>query len=145
MSEPRGLRRSALAQLALTRMLAFLREPEAIFWVFAFPILLALALGIAFRSQGTPRSAVVIATGAGDGALMRALQRSPDLSVRVLAPDVADQELRRGKALVLVRPGDPPSLIYDPSRPETRLAELTVRDALQRAAGREDRLELKTN
>src|SRR5262245_11690761 len=145
MSESQGFRRSALAQLSLTRMLAFLREPEAIFWVFAFPILLALALGIAFRSQGPPRSTVVIATGAGDGALLRALQLSPDLSVHVLPPEAADQELRRGKAQVLVRPGDPPSLVYDPSRPETRLAELNVRDAIQRAAGREDRIELRSD
>lgn len=145
MSEARGFQHSALAQLSLTRMLAFLREPEAIFWVFAFPILLALALGIAFRSQGIPRSAVVIATGTGDGALLRALQRSPDLAVRVLPPDQADQELSRGKALVLVRPGDPPRLVFDPSRPETRLAQITVKDALERAAGREDRLEIRTD
>jgi ABC-2 type transport system permease protein len=145
MSDSRGVSRSALGQLSLTRMLAFLREPEAIFWVFAFPILLALALGIAFRSQGPSRSTVVIATGAGDSALRQALGRSPDLSVSALPPQDADAALRRGKAQVLVRPGDPPTLIYDPSRPETRLAELTVRDALERAAGREDRLELRSD
>ncbi len=145
MSEARGLQGSALAQLSLTRMLAFLREPEAIFWVFAFPILLALALGIAFRTTGPPRSAVVVVRGVGDQALMRALERSPDLSVRVLAQAEADVALRRGKALVAVRPGDPPTLVYDPNRPETRLAQLTVRDALERAAGREDRLALRAD
>ncbi|HET9327361.1 MAG TPA: ABC transporter permease [Candidatus Eisenbacteria bacterium] len=145
MSEPRGAPRPALLELSRTRMLAFIREPEAIFWVFAFPILLALALGIAFRNQGTPRSEVVIAAGTGDGALRRALERSPDLSVSILAPVDADAALRRGKAQVVVRPGDPPTLIYDPSRPETRLAQLTVKDALERAAGREDRLSLRSD
>ena len=124
MSEPSRFERSALAQLSLTRMLAFLREPEAIFWVFAFPILLALALGIAFRNTGPPRSAVVVSTGLGDGALRRALMESRDLTVSILPPSDAEALLRRGKALVLVRPGDPPTLEYDPSRPETRLAQL---------------------
>ena len=145
MSERGAFERSALAQLSLTRMQAFLREPEAIFWVFAFPILLALALGIAFRSTGPPRSAVVISTGRGDGALLRALQETPELTARVAGPADADATLRRGKALVLVRPGDPPTLVYDPSRPETRLAQLLVRDALQRAAGREDRIDLRAD
>ena len=140
MSEARGFERSALFQLSYTRMLAFLREPEAIFWVFAFPILLALALGIAFRNTGTPRSAVVVAAGTGSEAIAGALQASPDLEVRVMKPSEADAELRRGKAAVLVRPGNPPTLVFDPARPETRLAQLTVNDVLERAAGRTDRL-----
>ena len=145
MSDRGRFERSALAQLTLTRMLAFLREPEALFWVFAFPILLALALGIAFRSTGPQRSTVVVATGPGDGALTRALEAAPDLAVRVLAPAKADAALRHGKALVLVRPGDPPTLVFDPTRPETRLAQLAVKDALERAAGREDRLGLRAD
>ncbi len=43
-----------LWQLTMTRFREFLREPEAVFWVFAFPVLLACALGLAFRSQGRP-------------------------------------------------------------------------------------------
>jgi ABC-type multidrug transport system permease subunit len=145
MSEPRGLERSALFQLSYTRMLAFLREPEAIFWVFAFPILLALALGIAFRNTGPQRSAVVVEAAPGADSVARALEASPDLSVRTLPPAEADLALRRGKALVLVRPGAPPTLVFDPSRPETRIAQLTVNDALERAAGRQDRLQARTD
>jgi hypothetical protein len=40
-----------VVELTLSRMREFLREPEAVFWVFAFPVLMALALGVAFRSQ----------------------------------------------------------------------------------------------
>src|SRR5687767_43060 len=145
MSEPRGLERSPLYQLSYTRMLAFLREPEAIFWVFAFPILLALALGIAFRNTGTQRLPVVVASGAGSDTIARVLAADPGLAVKVLRPSEADAELRRGRASVLVRPGHPPTLAFDPDRPETKLAHLAVNDALERAAGRQDRLMARTD
>ena len=46
-----ALEKSALAQLTLVRFREFIREPEAVFWVFVFPILLAAGLGLAFRSR----------------------------------------------------------------------------------------------
>jgi ABC transporter DrrB family efflux protein len=145
MTEPRGLSGSALFQLSYTRALTFLREPEAVFWVFAFPILLALALGIAFRSTGPQPSVVGVEEGPGAAAIARALGRSPELRVELLPPAEAEAALRRGRVAVWVRAGDPPTLVFDPSRPETRLAELTVRDALERAAGREDRVRPRTD
>ncbi|HET9013877.1 MAG TPA: hypothetical protein VFN38_18760, partial [Gemmatimonadaceae bacterium] len=39
----------SLVQLTLVRFKEFLREPEAVFWTFAFPVILAFGLGIAFR------------------------------------------------------------------------------------------------
>ena len=39
-----------LWQLTLMRWRIFSREPAAIFWTYGFPLLLALALGIAFRN-----------------------------------------------------------------------------------------------
>ena len=39
-----------LAQLTLVRFREFWREPEAIFWVFIFPILLAAGLGLDRKS-----------------------------------------------------------------------------------------------
>jgi len=142
-----SLERSPLWQLTLTRMLAFLREPEALFWVFAFPILLALALGIAFRNQGPQKSKVGVESGPGAVAVARALSRSPDLEVQTLEPAEAALALRRGRIAVLVRPGaDPaaPAILYDPTRPETRLAQLATVDALERGAGRADRLRVET-
>src|SRR5436190_416961 len=47
-----AMRDHPLVQLTLARMREFYREPEAIFWVFGFPIVLAFALGIAFRNRG---------------------------------------------------------------------------------------------
>ena len=61
---------SSLYQLTLTRFLLIVREPEAIFWIFVFPILLAVGLGIAFRNRPARRAAGGrddVATGAGAG------------------------------------------------------------------------------
>ena len=136
------LKRSPLWNLTRARIVAFLREPEAVFWVFAFPVLMALALGIAFRSQGPPRSRIGVESSARAAAIAGALARSSELEVVVLSPSEAARALRRGRIAVLVRsagPG-PPVLTYDPSRPETRLAYLATVDALERGAGRADRV-----
>jgi len=139
------LEHSPLWQLTWTRMVGFLREPEALFWVFAFPVLMSLALGIAFRSQGHHRSAVAVESGPHAADVARALEAGPELEVTILDPEAARRALRRGKVAVVVRADDPaaPALIYDPARPETRLAELLVADALERAAGRSDPLRLR--
>jgi len=130
-----------LWQLTRSRMVGFLREPEAVFWTFAFPILMALALGIAFRTQRAPTWSVGVEEGPHAAATFEALAASPDLRAVRLSPAEADAALRRGRILVLVRPGDSaPRLVYDPTRPETQLAAKLAEDALERAAGREDRL-----
>lgn len=139
--------RSALLQLTWVRVLGFLREPEALFWVFAFPVLMALALGIAFRQQGPQRQRVGVERGPLAAATAAALARSDDLEVLTLDPAEAERALRRGRIAVLVRPdsGGAPLLRYDPQRPETRLAHLATLDALERAAGRADRLRVRAD
>ncbi len=136
------LERSALAQLTWARVLGFLREPEAVFWVFAFPIIMTLALGIAFRQQGPQRTRVGVEQGPGAAATVQALATSPDLEVITLTRAEAERALRRGRIAVLVRPATAraPVLVYDPQRPETRLAYRAALDALERAAGRVDLL-----
>ena len=41
-------------------MREFSREPEAWLWTYGFPVLMAVALGIAFRNQGVPEIAVAV-------------------------------------------------------------------------------------
>ena len=55
-----------LPQLVLARLRAFYREPSAVFWVYGFPLLMVLALGIAFRT--TPVETVTVDVQAGPGA-----------------------------------------------------------------------------
>jgi hypothetical protein len=56
----------AIAQLTLSRFREFYREPEAVFWVFIFPILLAGGLGIAFRNRPAEASHIAVATKRGE-------------------------------------------------------------------------------
>ena len=143
----RSLDYAPLWQLTRGRMVGFLREPEAVFWVFAFPVLMALALGIAFRNQGPQKSRIGIEAGPRAASFAEAFRGSPDLDFVILEPDGARVALRRGRIAVLVRDGNPgsPVLTYDRTRPETRLAYLATVDALERAAGRSDRLHVRAD
>jgi len=58
MSEPRRWSDYPLVQLTRVRYREFFREPEAVFWVFVFPILLAAGLGIAFRNRAPERTVI---------------------------------------------------------------------------------------
>jgi len=76
-----------LVQLTLTRMREFYREPEAVFWVFGFPIVLAFALGLAFRNTGPGELQVGVAPGAD---LRTDIPRYRIYKDGVLADEVAD-------------------------------------------------------
>ncbi len=136
--------RSSHPLIALTgmRVREFLREREAVFWVFVFPVLMTFALGIAFRNTGPGKTFVAIegdTHSASVSELANFLARSPDVSYSVLAPDEAAQALRSGKVEIIVKPAaDSYSLRFDPTRPESRTARLIVDDVLQRAKGRTD-------
>ena len=129
-------------QLALSRMREFYREPEAVFWVFGFPIVLAFALGLAFRNTGPGELQVGVASGGGarDSAIAAVLDSSPRLKASVLDTATAQLRLRSGRIALLVVPGDPLVYRYDSTRTESGLARLEVDDALQRAQGRTDRV-----
>jgi len=130
-------------QLALSRMREFYREPEAVFWVFGFPIVLAFALGLAFRNTGPGELQVGVAAGAGDSALAATLDSSPRLVAAVLDSGTARLRLRTGRIALLVVPGNPLVYRYDSTRTESGLARLEVDDVLQRAQGRSDRVAVR--
>ncbi|HUL57797.1 MAG TPA: ABC transporter permease [Anaeromyxobacteraceae bacterium] len=134
----RALESSPLWQLTLARLRLFFREPSTLFWSFAFPILLTIALGVAFRARPPEPIAIAVEAGPGAGAARAALGRRPDVRVEVLAPDDARAALRAGKVSLVVVAGDPPALRFDPTRPESRLARAVAGDLLERAAGRRD-------
>ena len=130
--------RHPFVEMTLTRLLILVREPEMIFWVFIFPLLMALALGIAFRSPSEAPVAVAVEEGSGAAALLGALSAHDNVEVVSVDPGGTGAALRDGLAHVVVVPSDPPTYRYDPTRPESRLARQTVDDLLQRAAGRKD-------
>ena len=128
-----------LVQLTLWRVRELLREPEAVFWVFAFPVLLALALGIAFKNRGPRELAVGVAQGApGWVEVERALEGAEGIRVEVLSTEEAENRLRTGRIALLVTPGDPITFTFDATREESYLARLLANEALQEARGRRD-------
>jgi ABC-type multidrug transport system permease subunit len=134
----RGGASHPLVELTLARLREFLREPEAVFWVFAFPVIMTCALGIAFRSRGQEPVVVGVAEQPGAADLAAALERAGGVTVRRLAPDDVERAIRDGRAPVVVVPGSPPTYRFDAAREDSRVARLTVDAALQRAAGRAD-------
>jgi ABC-type multidrug transport system permease subunit len=136
-------RRPALYELTVARMKEFLREPEAVFWVFFFPLALAVALGFAFREKPPDRTPIGVVSGAGADAAAAALGRSPLLLPRVMPEPAGREALRTGKISLLVEPGPPAVFHFDETRPDSRIARLAADDALQRGAGRVDRLAVK--
>src|SRR5213595_3133006 len=133
-----AMRDHALVQLTLARTREFYREPEAIFWVFGFPIVLAFALGIAFRNRGPGELKIGLLRAPGDSVIAAALDRSPALAAAVLDSGEARTQFRTGRIALLVVPGDPLVYRYDSTRTESRLARLEADEALQRARGRPD-------
>jgi ABC-type multidrug transport system permease subunit len=129
-------RRSPLVALTRARVLEFIREPEAVFWVFAFPVIMALVLGFAFRDHAPDKLPVGVV---GDRASVLSKADSATLKTLVY-PSLADglQALRTGKIALLVESAEPVVYHFDPTRPDARLARLEVDDAIQHAAGRAD-------
>ena len=134
-------RLSPMLQLTLVRFREFYREPEAVFWTFVFPLLLATGLGIAFRSRPAEISHIAVLAGApAADAIASALGRDSSLAVEQLDDTTAATALRIGRIALLVVPGAGATAEYryDAARPEARTARLVVDRALQRAAGQVD-------
>jgi ABC-2 type transport system permease protein len=132
----------SLAQLTLVRYREFIREPEAVFWTFLFPVVLAIGLGIAFRNKPADTIAVGMVRGSvAADTLAARLTRAGGLKVIAYADTAAAQTaLRTGDvALVaLLTTGDGVEYRFDDTRPEGRTARFLVDDAVQRGAGRRD-------
>ncbi len=134
---------SGYLHLLSARIKELRREPEAIFWIFVFPILLAIGLGIAFRNKPADVSRVVIISSPAAQHAMEMLKNSPQhasIRAEVLPADEALNRFRLGKydLVVTAAPDGSVEYRYDPDRPESVLARTLVNDALQTAAGRKD-------
>jgi ABC-type multidrug transport system permease subunit len=131
-------RQHPLAQLTLMRWRLFAREPAALFWTYVFPLLLALALGIAFRNRPPEPVEVAVQASTATAAWRDALAKNHNMHVRWLEAQEAHEALRSGKVSLVVGAGQPRVYEFDPTRPESRMARALVDDALQRAEGRAD-------
>ena len=122
----------AFWQLVLARFREFYREPAALFWVYGFPIILAVLLGAAFAGSKPDPPKLVVQAGPGAEAVAERL-RAAGLSADVLPKEDADVRLARGQAaLALVVQPDRHEYVYDQARAEGVLARYWVEAVLAR-------------
>ena len=146
MTERRGWRHHPLVQLTLVRYREFFREPEAVFWVFIFPILLTAGLGIAFRRTAPERTVVaVVSSVPGSERILQALRQDSSLKVKALGDSAAADSLRSGRVALVVRPmaSGEVEYEYDAERPEGRGTRLIVDAAVQRAGGQREVVQVR--
>jgi ABC-2 type transport system permease protein len=127
-----------LNELLLARVREFVREPEALFWVYGFPLLLAVGLGIAFRNQPAEKVYVDVQQSGTAATVAQVLRRSPGMVVETHSADECRNRLRLGKSSLVVMSDGATTFLFDPTRSESVLARQRVDDLLQRAAGRQD-------
>src|SRR5262245_60670597 len=113
--------RNPFLQLFLARLREFMREPEVVFWVFGFPILLAIGLGIAFRNKPPDKVVVGVVDGEGAAEVAAALPESKGFQVTRVPAAQAPDRLRLGKVALVVVPGATYEYRYDPTQPESVL------------------------
>ncbi|MFZ1083782.1 MAG: ABC transporter permease [Terracidiphilus sp.] len=137
-----NLEKSSLYQLTSTRFRLYLREPEAIFWTFVFPILLAVGLGIAFRN----RPADVLPVGATTAQLTQALAADKGLTAATLDEAAGTHALATGGILLLaIQRPEGVEYKFDDTNPDARVARMVADRAIQTAAGRREAVRAENN
>lgn len=149
-----------LFQVVSARLREFSREPAAIFWVYVFPLIMALALGLAFRDKPVEETVLVdVQQSAAAKQVAAALESHERFVVTVSEETEWRQRLKSGDTEVVVIADDATkndenstspasdsltnlslSYVFDPTRPGSIVARDALDNALQEAAGREDRL-----
>src|SRR5258708_2309048 len=129
------LQDTSLFQLTAARFRLFLREPEAVFWVFVFPIILAVGLGIAFRN----RPADVLPVAATTPQLTQALAADKGIRATTMDEAAGTHALATGSIqLLAIQTQQGVTYKYDDTNPDARIARLLVDRAIQAAAGQHD-------
>lgn len=137
----------ALKQIVISRLIEYTREPEVIFWVYVFPLIMTLTLGLAFR--GVPVEKIKVDVVEGDQSAKVVEQLSGDEKFVVTQGTIKESltRLKTGKTEVVLDAGKEGTANYayhfDPTRPGSILAKNSVDDRLQRTAGRKDLWEAK--
>ncbi|HEV7502809.1 MAG TPA: ABC transporter permease [Vicinamibacteria bacterium] len=133
-------RLDAFLALCGARLREFYRESEVVFWGFAFPIILSVGLGIAFRNRPAETLPVAVVSGPRAPRAAEVLGKAPLLKAQVMEEAEATRALALGRVALVVAPRPEGGVEYrlDPSRAESAIARARADDALQRAEGRRD-------
>ncbi len=122
-------------QLFLSRLREFLREPEALFWVYGFPLIMAVGLGIAFWDREPEPAQVDVQGAPGEARADELRRRLEDAGLAAEVHDEAEcrRRLRVGKTALFVVPEDDAfRYVYDRARPESLAARTEVDAAVTR-------------
>ncbi|HEX9621343.1 MAG TPA: ABC transporter permease [Polyangiaceae bacterium] len=134
---------SALVELVKTRLREFWRERGIIFWVFGFPILMAVGLGLAFRSRPLELSRVAV-VASERSTEVTALLESERVEAALMDEASARRSLGRAKVDAIVKwQGGQPTYLLDPMQEGGARARLVADEVLERAAGRKNVLQAK--
>ncbi len=128
------LRNNPLIHLCLSRLREFVRQPDVIFWTYGFPLLMLLAMGLAFRST-EPAPITIDIIGPRAEAVAAMLDAPPQRLAIAGDPNEWKKRLQSGKTSVVVNTYDDEGRIEfwsEPSRAESQLARATVEAALLR-------------
>ena len=131
--------------LTMTRILEFLRQPDAVFWSYFFPVLKVFSLGLAFNSRQEPAILIDVVDNQLYSSIRQALKQYPRFDVHNTSSVDAKIRMRTGRTdLLIEKPsnGSGYLYVYDPLRPESAAARLLIDDCLQRSAGRKDEVEV---
>jgi ABC-2 type transport system permease protein len=139
----RPWRMHPVTQLFLARFREFIRQPEAVFWSYVFPLVMMIALGLAFRSEPIEAVSVVVQSGPDADKVSRLLSNQATFLASTGNEAECRQQLRAGQSeLIIIAEPQEDSVnyrfVFDPTRPGSVHARNAVNDFLQRAAGRTD-------
>jgi ABC-2 type transport system permease protein len=131
-----------IQQLACAWIRESFREPQTLFWLYGFPIVLAIVLGVAFQNKLSTKIEIDVQDGPGAEATANVLRGREDLAVHIHDAETCRQRLRTGRtdAVVVATVAAPPAYQCQiiRSRPEGERARDLVDELLQKAAGRRD-------
>lgn len=132
-----------VVQLFLARYREFIRQPEAVFWSYIFPLVMMIALGMAFRNEPMEKIHVFVEDSDSAETLQKSLEAAGRFIVTRGSSEQARRQLRAGKSeLIISASGRGTSAAwrfsFDPTRPGSVHARDSANDVLQRAAGRAD-------
>ena len=127
--------------LTMARILEFLRQPDAVFWSYFFPVLMVVALGLAFSRRQEAAIMIDVVDKEFYAMIQAALTKQPRFKVHNMTAADSKIRLRTGRADLMIEPqaeGPGYTYVFDPLRPESAAARALVDDSLQRSSGRKD-------
>jgi len=123
---------NAFRQLILARIREFYREPEVIFWVYGFPLLLAVGLGVAFSSS-QPEPPVVDVQEQPSSTMAQELVdqlKKENIKAAMFPEKQCQERLTRGRSHLYLVLGPKITFVYDAARAEGVLARHWAEAAL---------------